>query len=98
MFLEFSVKTRQVESQKYLRTLTGESDEIIWGCNDEKHHAITGQCLSLDNTFRVAKKATVIDNQKARSQVMKGGILSVINENNEILSWVRITYDDDVKD
>jgi hypothetical protein len=50
-----------------------------------------GRCLSLDNTFKVAKKATVVDHQKARTQVMKGGILSVINEKNEILAWVCVT-------
>jgi hypothetical protein len=44
--------------------------------------------LSLDNTFRVAKKATVVDNQKMHTNVMKGGVLSVINEKAEIVAWV----------
>jgi hypothetical protein len=36
----------------------------------------------------VAGKATIVDKQKARSKVMKGGVLSCINERNEIIGWV----------
>lgn len=45
--------------------------------------------MSVDNTFRAAGKATIVDKQKKRTKVMKGGILSALNENNEIVSWVR---------
>jgi len=45
----------------------------------------SGSCLSLDNTFRVAGKAMIIDKQKKRTKIMKGGVLSVINEKSEML-------------
>jgi hypothetical protein len=48
-----------------------------------------GKCLSLDNTFHSASKASIVDNKHNRTKIMKGGLLSVINEWNEILSWVR---------
>lgn len=46
-------------------------------------------CASLDNTFKLAAKATVVDGNGAHSKLMGGGILSVINECNEIIAWVR---------
>jgi hypothetical protein len=42
----------------------------------------------LDNTFRTAGKATIVDPKHKRVKMMKGGLLSVINERNEIVSWV----------
>lgn len=47
-----------------------------------------GICLSLDNTFKIANKATVVDKNGTHVKLMKGGILSVINEMNEIVAWV----------
>lgn len=47
-----------------------------------------GQCLSLDATFKSAAKATVAERGKPRTKLLQGGILSVINERNEILAWV----------
>ncbi|KAJ7615765.1 hypothetical protein DFH06DRAFT_1365836 [Mycena polygramma] len=44
-------------------------------------------CMNLDNTYKAANKATVIDSSKVRTKAMKGGILSVLNEMNEIISW-----------
>ncbi|KAJ6452711.1 hypothetical protein C8R47DRAFT_1256076 [Mycena vitilis] len=44
-------------------------------------------CLSVDNTFKAAGKATVVNTSKARTRPMKGGILSVLNELNEIVAW-----------
>ncbi|KAK6992885.1 hypothetical protein R3P38DRAFT_3224861 [Favolaschia claudopus] len=44
-------------------------------------------CMNLDNTFKAAKKATVANSSKARTQLMNGGILSVLNEQNEIIAW-----------
>jgi hypothetical protein len=45
-------------------------------------------CGSLDNTFKAANKATLTskDGQKARE--IKGRILTVLNESNEIIAWV----------
>ncbi|KAJ6460701.1 hypothetical protein C8R47DRAFT_1226202 [Mycena vitilis] len=48
---------------------------------------LTAICLNLDNTFKAANKATVVDDSKAHTRVMKGGILSVLNELNQIISW-----------
>ncbi|KAJ7037697.1 hypothetical protein C8F04DRAFT_1328715 [Mycena alexandri] len=44
-------------------------------------------CLNLDHTFAAANKATVVDDSKAHVKLMRGGVLSVLNECNEIISW-----------
>ncbi|KAK7027758.1 hypothetical protein R3P38DRAFT_3190841 [Favolaschia claudopus] len=44
-------------------------------------------CINLDNTFKVAKKATVVNSSNERSKLMKGGVLSVLNELNQIICW-----------
>lgn len=49
---------------------------------------VIGRCLSLDNTFRSAAKATIVEKDRARTKLFKGGILSVINKRSEILGWV----------
>lgn len=50
-----------------------------------------GECISLDNTFKAAKKAVVLEKTKERTKLLKGGVLSILNEKNEIIGWVR-TY------
>lgn len=40
--------------------------------------------MSMDNTVKVRSKATVIDKDKTHIVLMKGGVLSILNENNEI--------------
>ncbi|KAJ7036211.1 hypothetical protein C8F04DRAFT_954038 [Mycena alexandri] len=45
-------------------------------------------CLGADNTFKVAGKATVVDASKTRTKLMKGGVASIINDSNEIISWL----------
>ncbi|KAJ7753100.1 hypothetical protein DFH07DRAFT_744643, partial [Mycena maculata] len=72
-FLDFRNRTRIEECEKFLRT--------------PAHFLIT-ICMILDNTFKAADKATVVDNFKARVKLMKGGILSVLNELNLIISWL----------
>ncbi|KAK6971771.1 hypothetical protein R3P38DRAFT_3297859 [Favolaschia claudopus] len=62
------------------RTRRGESSEYL-------RNLTPGICLSTDNTFKVAGKATVVDSSKARTKLMKGGILSMLNELNEIIAW-----------
>ncbi|KAF8240650.1 hypothetical protein L208DRAFT_1231515, partial [Tricholoma matsutake] len=49
---------------------------------------ILGMCLSLDNTFKLAVKVTIVNKDRTHTKVMKGGILSMLNEDNEIMSWV----------
>jgi hypothetical protein len=49
----------------------------------------TAISLSLDHTFKAAAKGTVTASQKtAHLKLWKGGILSIINESNEIVAWV----------
>ncbi|KAJ7150806.1 hypothetical protein C8R46DRAFT_1229740 [Mycena filopes] len=62
------------------RTRSGESDEYL-------RNLPPGICLGADNTFKAAGKATVVTASKARTKLMKGGILSVLNELNEIVAW-----------
>lgn len=49
---------------------------------------IAGKCLSMNTTFKLATKATVVDKQRKRHKVGKGGMLNVINELSEIVAWV----------
>lgn len=49
-----------------------------------------GVCWSTDATFKTANKATVTSTTKTRARLLKGGLLTVINEHNEIIAWVRI--------
>ncbi|KAG1859810.1 hypothetical protein F4604DRAFT_1930535 [Suillus subluteus] len=44
-------------------------------------------CGSLDNTFKAASKATLTNKDRQKSRELKGGILSVLNEDNQIISW-----------
>ncbi|KAJ7467666.1 hypothetical protein FB451DRAFT_1178035 [Mycena latifolia] len=62
------------------RTRGEESDEYLRNLDP-------GVCLSADNTFKAAGKATVVDASKTRTKLMKGGILSVLNAINEIIAW-----------
>jgi hypothetical protein len=45
-------------------------------------------CLSLDNTFKVSAKATVVDKDGKHCKLTKGGILNTINETDKIMAWV----------
>ncbi|PPQ84313.1 hypothetical protein CVT26_011237 [Gymnopilus dilepis] len=49
----------------------------------------TGIVISLDNTFKSSGKVLVVEKDKSRVKLMKGGVLSVLNELNDIISWVR---------
>lgn len=44
--------------------------------------------MSLDNTFKAAKKASVASAGREHNNPLKGGILSILNEANEIIGWV----------
>ena len=48
---------------------------------------------SLDSTFKISNKATVSDKDCQRAKYLKGGVLSVINEESEIIAWVCHTSD-----
>ena len=87
VFTEFSEKTRQGESDEYLRTLSGtQQQDPIKNISD----LAPAKCLSLDHTFRAAAKATVTDSSKHDTKLMNGGIVSTVNEGTEILGWVSV--------
>ncbi|PSR70788.1 hypothetical protein PHLCEN_2v13334, partial [Hermanssonia centrifuga] len=45
----------------------------------------SGKIISLDTTFKLTNKATVVTTDGKYTKPMKGGILNVINEKNEII-------------
>lgn len=49
---------------------------------------MAGIIISVDNSFKIGNKASVVDKGGTRLKVWKGGILSVINERNLIIAWV----------
>jgi hypothetical protein len=49
----------------------------------------SGRCISGDATFKIGAKSTLSDPKGKRTKVMKGGLISYINEVSEILAWVR---------
>ncbi|EJD33698.1 hypothetical protein AURDEDRAFT_177222 [Auricularia subglabra TFB-10046 SS5] len=52
--------------------------------------SLTGVSLSIDATFKITNKATVAQgNSSQRDRLLKGGLLSGINENNEIVFWTQ---------
>ncbi|KAJ7248984.1 hypothetical protein C8J57DRAFT_991054, partial [Mycena rebaudengoi] len=60
------------------RTHSEESDEYL-------RNLSPGICLSADNTFKAAGKATVADSSKARSKLVKSTLS--LNKGNEIVAW-----------
>ncbi|KAF8186240.1 hypothetical protein BJ912DRAFT_927161 [Pholiota molesta] len=51
----------------------------------------TAKSISMDNTYKSAGKATLVDKDGRRQNPLKGGILSAINEEGEGLTWVGCT-------
>lgn len=49
--------------------------------------SLSAICASLDNTFKAANKATLTNKDGQKMKEIKGGILTVLNEGNEIISW-----------
>ncbi|KAJ7244851.1 hypothetical protein C8J57DRAFT_1476622 [Mycena rebaudengoi] len=69
---------REVYMSFVERTHSEESDECLLNLSPRI-------CLSADNTFKAAGKATVADSSKARSKLVKS-TLSFLNEGNEIVA------------
>lgn len=93
-YQEFCKRTRQAESEKYLKILTGMLHSPT-GTLGNPHAASAlsiAIVISMDATFKVAKKAAVVSPEKAHEILMKGGILSMMNELNEIIAWVRTLF------
>lgn len=57
--------------------------------SSEYMKTLDGVCLSLDATFKFARKASIVTHVGNREKVMRGGLLTVINEYSEELAWVR---------
>ncbi|KAG2159431.1 uncharacterized protein EDB93DRAFT_1099792 [Suillus bovinus] len=55
--------------------------------SEEYLRTLSGISISFDNTFHAAMKATITNQEKQKSKVLKGGIISLMNENNEIVGW-----------
>ena len=87
VYLEFNERSRAAESTRYMRTLSGKLLKYYIFNNT---YLYSGQCISLDATFKIANKAVVVDKNKARHRVGGGGVLTVINEFSEILLWVSV--------
>ncbi|KAG0692104.1 hypothetical protein DFH29DRAFT_883083, partial [Suillus ampliporus] len=49
--------------------------------------SLSAICGSLDNTFKTASKATMTNKDGKKMNELKGGLLSVLNEDNQIMSW-----------
>lgn len=89
IYQEFSDSTWQPESTEYCQTRMG---TCVDSTDESAYYNVTnlilGMCLSLDNTFKLAVKVTIVSKDRTHTKVMKGGILSMLNEDNEIMSWV----------
>ncbi|KAF9526718.1 hypothetical protein CPB83DRAFT_769780, partial [Crepidotus variabilis] len=77
-----------------LSTSVGTAENIKhntkWGSNLKPpltNSVSPGILLFLDNTFKSAKKGVIVEKDWLRTKMMKGGILSVINELSETLVW-----------
>jgi hypothetical protein len=92
VFLNVSARTRKGESEGYLKTLSGQfTDKFESLLHLNLNPAAI--CGSLDNTFKAASKATLTNRDRQKSKELRGGILSVLNEDNQIIAWVCL--DDD---
>ncbi|KAG2140098.1 hypothetical protein DEU56DRAFT_941924 [Suillus clintonianus] len=55
--------------------------------SEEYLRTLSGISISFDNTFRAATKAIITSREKQKLKVLKGGIISLMNENGEIVGW-----------
>lgn len=54
------------------------------------HMCLAAVTLSLDNTFKISNKLMVKDRDKTYTKLLKGGVLSVLNQKNDIVAWVGV--------
>lgn len=54
------------------------------------HMCLAAVTLSLDNTFKISNKLMVKDRDKTYTKLLKGGVLSVLNQKNDIIAWVGV--------
>lgn len=61
-------------------------------CSERSDSSIptSAKSLSIDNTFKIGKKATVRHNDKTYTRVLKGRVASFLNEKSETVAWVRV--------
>ena len=50
-----------------------------------------GVSLSGDATFKVTKKAAVVNAKKQHLDLIGGGCFTILNEDTKIIKWVRVT-------
>lgn len=94
VYLEFNQRTRERESMDYIRTLSGKAKFLV-SIKDGQLKLFTlnqGVSLSMDHTFKAANKAIVVTPDNKHVRVMKGGLLTIINEQSEIIAWVSLIY------
>lgn len=48
-----------------------------------------GRSISIDATFKVMAKTSVVERDRSRIKPLRGGLVQVLNEHSEILTWVR---------
>ncbi|KAK7679209.1 hypothetical protein QCA50_017787 [Cerrena zonata] len=48
---------------------------------------LTGVTISMDHTFKAASKAIIVTPDNKHVRVMKGGLLTILNEESENLTW-----------
>ena len=53
------------------------------------HMCLAAVTLSLDNTFKISNKLMVKDRDKTYTKLLKGGVLSVLNQK-DIVAWVGV--------
>lgn len=93
VYAEFSMQTRKNECTAYLQTLTGMVSNRYLSLLLMTTCGFSGRCLSADATFKLAKKACIVDTDHTFNSLLKGGLLSAINEDQEIVTFMRSKID-----
>lgn len=88
IFVEFGDRTRILESEESLRTITCQYNELTITVRKPILIHSSGQTVSMDNTNKIEKKAVIVDKEGARVRLLKGGVLSALNEDSLIATWV----------
>lgn len=94
VYKEFGI-WRKMESQDFLKTTSGTSRFTLKCARRDSYYCIlmpnpsTGIAISLDHTFKFAKKATVSSKGEDKRLQPVAALLSMINEDGVIIGWVR---------
>lgn len=90
IYLKFSQATRVEESNEHLRTLTGMYRVYsLKLCRKlTLPVCILAVSISIDQTFRAAGKAKLVNSSHKHEKTWGGGILNALNERGQTLAWV----------